>query len=232
MTSDQDRLLQPRKRPTQARSELTVSILFEASIQVLLAVGYRKLTTTRVADRAGVSVGTLYQYFPNRQALIASVIEGYLNDIVSTIERGCQNLHDHCLEELSAGLVESFIAAKSNRLELARAMHEPLADVGGTALVKAATLKTSGFIAGVLRSCRDAKFRDEPLLALLLAMACSSLLQTAMTDRSNVFCLDNLRVHMNAMVLGYLRQMRLPDIEQVAIAPMGSILPEAATYPA
>jgi len=62
----------PRKRPVQARSEATVAALFEASIQVLLAVGYRKLTTTRVAERAGVSVGTLYHYFPNRQALIMS----------------------------------------------------------------------------------------------------------------------------------------------------------------
>ena len=44
-------------------------------IQVLLRVGYRKLTTTLVAERAGVSVGTLYQYFPNRQALILCVID-------------------------------------------------------------------------------------------------------------------------------------------------------------
>ena len=55
----------PRKQPVQARSEATVSALCQASIQVLLAVGYRRLTTTRVAERAGVSVGTLYQYFPN-----------------------------------------------------------------------------------------------------------------------------------------------------------------------
>jgi AcrR family transcriptional regulator len=47
--------LRPRKRPVQARSEATVSALFDASIQVLLAVGYRKLTTTGVAEHAGVS---------------------------------------------------------------------------------------------------------------------------------------------------------------------------------
>ena len=94
-TSEQSSLRKPRKWPVQARSEATVSALFEASIQVLLAAGYRKLTTTRVAERAGVSVGTLYQYFPNRQALIICVIERYLEDIVSA-NQTLRGIARHC----------------------------------------------------------------------------------------------------------------------------------------
>ena len=55
--------LNARKRPRQARSAVTVDAIFEATIQVLLADGIHRLTTTRVAQRAGVSVGTMYQYF-------------------------------------------------------------------------------------------------------------------------------------------------------------------------
>ena len=80
MTATVQTALRPRKQPVQARSETTVLAIYEASIQVLLSVGYRKLTTTRVAERAGVSVGTLYQYFPNRQALITSVIERWVRE--------------------------------------------------------------------------------------------------------------------------------------------------------
>ena len=57
--------LKPRKTPRQARSAATVEAIFEATIQVLLVDGYAGLTTTRVAGRAGVSVGTMYQYFPH-----------------------------------------------------------------------------------------------------------------------------------------------------------------------
>ena len=60
---------EPRKTPLQARSTASVEAIMQATIQVLLKDGKVKLTTTRIADRAGVSVGTLYQYFPNKQAI-------------------------------------------------------------------------------------------------------------------------------------------------------------------
>jgi len=112
--------LKPRKRPVQARSEATVSALFDASIQVLLAVGYRKFTTTRVAERAGVSVGSLYQYFPNRQALITAVIERYLDALRATIEQHCRELHGCMLDQQVKGLVDAVIAAKWERIEVSR----------------------------------------------------------------------------------------------------------------
>jgi AcrR family transcriptional regulator len=61
---------QPRKTPLPKRSALTVEAIAEATIQVLLALGSDRLATTRVPERAGVSVGTLYQYYPNKQALL------------------------------------------------------------------------------------------------------------------------------------------------------------------
>jgi AcrR family transcriptional regulator len=205
-TSEQGGLRKPRKWPVQARSEVTVSALFEASIQVLLAAGYRKLTTTRVAERAGVSVGTLYQYFPNRQALIICVIERYLEEIVSAIERSCRELNGRPLDELATGLVDAFIAAKYQRVELSRALREPLADVGGEQLVRAAAQRAAAALARSLRECPDAAFRDEKLPALLVVMACSSLMQIAVVDQALPLERTTLRAQMRALVLGYLRE--------------------------
>jgi AcrR family transcriptional regulator len=200
--------LKPRKRPVQARSETTVAALFEASIQVLQAVGYRNFTTTRVAERAGVSIGTLYQYFPNRQALITSVIERYLDERISTIEQHCRELRAKTLDEIANGFVDAVIAAKWARIEVARALHEPLADVGGAELVRAAAARTAGAVAEVLHSCSDASFREEDRLALLIVISCSSVLQTAITEQSPPLDRETLRAHLRAMICGYLRQMR------------------------
>jgi AcrR family transcriptional regulator len=96
--------LKPRKQPVQARSEATVLAIHEASIQVLLSAGYRSFTTTRVSERAGVSVGTLYQYFPNRQALIRAVLERYLAEMSASIQADCHSLEGSSLDEIATGM--------------------------------------------------------------------------------------------------------------------------------
>jgi AcrR family transcriptional regulator len=80
-----------RKQPRQARSTELVSAILEAAVQVLAAEGASRFTTARVAERAGVSVGSLYQYFPNKAAILfrlqsdewretAALIRGILAD--------------------------------------------------------------------------------------------------------------------------------------------------------
>jgi len=203
--------LRPRKQPVQARSATTVLAIFEASIQVLLSVGYRKLTTSRVAERAGVSVGTLYQYFPNRQALIRAVLERYLAEMSASIEAESRSLHGLSLDEIAAGLVDAFIAAKWKRLEVSRAMHEPLVEVGGAELVRASAAKGAALAASVLRSCPEIGRDDVEPLAVFLVMACTSMLQAAFMDY--VVDKETIRAHMHAMVRGYLREMRAPETD-------------------
>src|SRR5258708_23470556 len=85
--------LEPRKTPIQTRSAVTVDSIAEATIQVLLSVGPDRLTTTRVAERAGVSVGTLYQYFPNKQSLLFFVLQQHLSRVADAVERACRQNH-------------------------------------------------------------------------------------------------------------------------------------------
>ncbi|MCB8876599.1 TetR family transcriptional regulator [Acidisoma silvae] len=70
MTASQKSRIASRKQPKQARSTVLVSAILEAAAQVLAAEGAARFTTARVAEKAGVSVGSLYQYFPNKAAIL------------------------------------------------------------------------------------------------------------------------------------------------------------------
>jgi len=71
----------PRKLASQERSRATVNALLEATTRVLIKEGYDRASTNRVAEVAGVSIGSLYQYFPSKEALVAAVIDRHRQEI-------------------------------------------------------------------------------------------------------------------------------------------------------
>src|SRR5689334_4963443 len=105
--------MKPRKTPRQARSAATVEAIFEATIQILLKGGAPQLTTTRVAERTGVSVGTIYQYFPHKQALLYAVLQQHLEKVAEAIERTCESVRGQPLAVMSDALVKAYLDAKT-----------------------------------------------------------------------------------------------------------------------
>jgi AcrR family transcriptional regulator len=101
----------PRKRPVQARSKATVDTLIEATAQVLVARGYQGSTTDAVAERAGVSIGTLYQYFANKESLIAALIRNHVEEILATVRDALSRDVNSSLEETLRALIRAGIEA-------------------------------------------------------------------------------------------------------------------------
>lgn len=129
---------EPRKTPVQARATVTVEAICEATIQVLLSQGADRLTTTRVADRAGVSVGTLYQYYPNKQSLLFAVMEDHMEKVAAAVKAACERACHKPLREMIKEIVEAFVDAKMKRADISVALYRVAQDVGGPALIKRA----------------------------------------------------------------------------------------------
>jgi AcrR family transcriptional regulator len=77
--------LKPRKKPRQARSRQTLDAILVAAAQVFERRGYAAGTTDAIAERAGVSVGSVYQYFPNKDAILVALVERHLEEGVATV---------------------------------------------------------------------------------------------------------------------------------------------------
>lgn len=161
-------LLQPRKLPVQARSAASVDAILQATIQVLLAVGKERLTTTRVAMRAGVSVGTLYQYFPNKSALLQAALRRHMDEVTATVERVCKEQKGSTLRQMATALVTAFLTAKMKDAKTSVALYSISSDVDGAKIVQQMSVRCNKAIVGMLTTASDPLSKDPHLVASML----------------------------------------------------------------
>jgi AcrR family transcriptional regulator len=161
-------VLNPRKSPVQARSAASVDAILEATIQVLLSVGKERLTTTRVALRAGVSVGTLYQYFPNKSALLQAALKRHLNEVTEAVERVCREQNGNTLADMATALITAFLEAKMRDAKSSVALYSVSSDVDGAKIAQRMGIRSNKAIVEMLaRSC-EALSTDPQLVAEML----------------------------------------------------------------
>jgi AcrR family transcriptional regulator len=204
--------LKPRKQPVQRRSSDTVAAVFEATIQVLLRDGFDRLTTTRVAERAGVSVGTLYQYFPNKNALIAAVHQRHLDDIVSVVETACIARHGNTLYAMMHTICNTFIDAKTKHLDVSRALYRPAAELGSKGIVHAARERLKSALVTMLHTANDHTFGDLELPAMVMINAIIAPLHAVMELGADPKLFNDLRSELVDLCVGYLGRIAVGDL--------------------
>ena len=95
---------QPRKSPRQLRSQHTVETILQATARILATHGYAGTNTNLIAETAGVSVGSLYQYFPNKNALIAALHDRHDDQMLDVIDRVLDSNPAATLRELASAV--------------------------------------------------------------------------------------------------------------------------------
>jgi AcrR family transcriptional regulator len=161
-------LLEPRKSPVQARSAATVDAILEATIQVLLSVGKERLTTTRVALRADVSVGTLYQYFPNKSALLQATLKRHLAEVTEAVELVCKEQKGRTLRQMATTLITAFLQAKMRDAKTSVALYSVSSDVDGAKIVQQMGVRSNKAIVRMLMTAYEPLTTDPQLIASML----------------------------------------------------------------
>ncbi len=161
-------ILEPRKSPVQARSAASVDAILEATLQVLLLVGKERLTTTRVALRAGVSVGTLYQYFPNKSALLQAALKRHMAEVLDAVELACKEQKGRTLREMATALVTAFLEAKMRDAKTSVALYSVSSDVDGAKIVQQMGVRSNKAIVRMLATASEPLTVDPQLVASML----------------------------------------------------------------
>ena len=198
-------LLEPRKSPVQARSAASVEAILDATIQVLLRGGKERLTTTRVASRAGVSVGTLYQYFPNKSALLQAVLKRHLDEVTEAVERTCREQQGNSLQPMAAALINAFLGAKMKDVKASAALYSVSSDVDGAKIVRQMGARINQAVVGMVASASDPLTRDPQLVASMLQDAMSGVIRRLLESAAAEKEFDTLRQELVFFVSAYLK---------------------------
>ncbi len=119
-----------RRNPSQERSLHTCEVLIEATARVLIDEGYDRLSTNRVAAVAGVSIGSLYQYYPNKQALVGAVLTRELASVSAVVKGGIAANMDAPFRGLVAALVEALLQSHRENAALRKVLMEQVPRLG------------------------------------------------------------------------------------------------------
>ena len=123
-------LTKPRKRASQDRSRATVEALIEATARILVKEGFDKASTNRIAEKAGVSVGSLYQYFPSKEALVAAVIDRHNQELMQVVRDTLAEVAGYPIEQAVRKLVTAALAAHRVDPKLHRVLAEQIPRTG------------------------------------------------------------------------------------------------------
>jgi len=130
--------LEPKRRiPRQARAEETVAAILEGAAQILEAGGLAAFTTNAVAERAGVSIGTLYQYFADKQAILRAIAERELRATLAKVAQAMTEDHDAPIEQRVRAVVRAIVGAFRGRQRARKAVVQAVFSEGGGAALQA-----------------------------------------------------------------------------------------------
>ena len=107
-----------RRKPVQERAKLTVDAMLDAAVKLLKRGGASSITTNRIAETAGVSIGSVYQYFPNKHALFVALHERHIGLVDEVIRRRMTECTESSLEHLVESLLDGMVEAHTVDPEL------------------------------------------------------------------------------------------------------------------
>lgn len=194
-----------RKIAVQDRSKATVDALLAATARVLVREGYDRASTNKIADAAGVSIGSLYQYFPTKEALVAAVIERHTGEMMDVIRNALVRVAPLPIPDAARELVKIMIDAHRIEPKLHRVLVEQIPRVGNLEDIERMDEEAMTLVRAYLDGHRDEIVIDDlDIAAFICVTSVEALTHAAVLRRPAL--LDNPRFveEVAAMLTRYL----------------------------
>jgi AcrR family transcriptional regulator len=199
----------PRKEASQERSRATVDALLEATARVLIKEGYDRASTNRIAEVAGVSIGSLYQYFPSKEALVAAVIDRHTEQVSQLTRDALVKVAARPIEVAAREFVSIAIDAHRVNPRLHGVLSEQTPRVGRLENIEANQREGYALVRGYLEAHRDEiEVADPDLAAFVVVTVVEALTHAAVLRRPDILTREKTRLFVDdvtRLLVGYLR---------------------------
>jgi AcrR family transcriptional regulator len=156
-----------------------------------------------VARDAGVSVGTLYQYFPNKQSLLFAVLDQHLTQVADALEEACVNNQGQTLERMMSELVKRFIEAKIADRQVAVALYRIAGELGGDLIVDRFRNRCERAIAAMLQSANLNQFADIKLVSGMIFLTMAGVLRGYLEKNASIRNDHKIREQLTKLLYAY-----------------------------
>lgn len=201
-------LTKPRKKASQERSRATVDVLVEATARILVKEGFDRASTNRIAETAGVSIGSLYQYFPGKDALVAAVIDRHNDDLMEIVSAALAQVAALPLEQAMRRIVAVAVEAHRVDPKLHRVVAEQIPRSGRLENVAAFNRQYFTFFRTYLEAHRhEIRRADLDLAAFVCVTSIEALTHSAVLHHSEMLSDDRVEALMEEatrLIVGYL----------------------------
>jgi AcrR family transcriptional regulator len=152
----------PRKAPRQERAKATVDAILRAAAHILRTQGYEAMSTNQVAKKAGVSIGSLYQYFPSKESLVLALEDEHSAEMQRLIMQTVEQMQGAPVEVVVQTFIESFLHMHEVDPKLHRVLSEQVPRIGGYEKLKELMLPGARLVRAWLEA-NQAQFRKVDL---------------------------------------------------------------------
>lgn len=179
--------------------------ILEATARVLVKEGYDHTSTNKIAKTAGVSVGSLYQYFPNKEAVVAALIERHFEEQANVLQKHLGEVHTLPIPDAVRLVVTGIIEAKRINPKLHRVLREQVPRLGRLDRILDLGARMEDLILTQLRSRADElRLKDLDVAAHVLVYAVDGITHAAILEPHHSIQDDRLIDAMTDLVLRYL----------------------------
>lgn len=201
-----------RKKPTQARAQQTVGTILDAAAQILQTEGEAHFNTNRVAEKAGFSIGTLYQYFPNKNSIVEAIAERERVAIETSIQRALLDGWPHSIEEFLRIIIRQIINAFGRRQKLRRFIIIQMIRLDLFMPVLKEVNSISETVSLLLqKNCDDDYLPLSKTRLFILTRSVMGAIRATIIENNTILGTQEFEDELVGLALNYLRQTRKPD---------------------